>query len=154
MLAATQGCPAEGGGVRLGRSSENRKSLKVHLHQLNGRLTLVASPWQTVASPWRPFVATHGRRGEEIHSDWCGLLSGATAPACNERLLDRDFIKEDWLFCLTRAIIRTMIGPCYTPLSLAPMVAGVRETTAGDVDFSWLMVVGDVGGMLNPEPYR
>ena len=47
-----------------------------------------------------------------------------------------------------------MIAPCYTPLSLAPLVARLRETTAVDVGFSWLMVVEDVGGMLNPEPYR
>ena len=112
MLAAMQGCHAEEGGVRLGGSFYNRKDLKVHLHQQNGRLTQVASPWQKVTSPWRPFVATHGRRrGEEIQSDWCGFLSGATAPACNERLLLPEFIKEDWLFCLTHDIAGTMIGP-------------------------------------------
>ena len=34
-------------------------------------------------------------------------------------LLITEFIQEDSQFCLTRAITRTMIGPCYTPLSLA-----------------------------------
>jgi len=30
------------------------------------------------------------------------------------------FLKEDSPFCLTRAISRTLIGLCYTPLSLGP----------------------------------
>ena len=29
-----------------------------------------------------------------------------------------EFVKEDSPFCLTRAITRTMIDPCYTPLSI------------------------------------
>jgi len=36
------------------------------------------------------------------------------------RLLITDFFREDSPLCLTRAITRTKIGPCYTPLSLAP----------------------------------
>ena len=31
-----------------------------------------------------------------------------------------NLLKEDSPFCLTRAITRTMIGQCFTPLSLAP----------------------------------
>jgi len=42
------------------------------------------------------------------------------------RLLITEFIKEDSPFCLTHAITRTMIGPCYTPLSLAPRDAPRR----------------------------
>ena len=38
-------------------------------------------------------------------------------------LLITEFIKEGSPFCLTRAITRTMIGLCYTPLSLAPRIA-------------------------------
>ena len=34
------------------------------------------------------------------------------APPCPEELLITEFIKEDSPFCLTRAITRTMIGPC------------------------------------------
>ena len=40
----------------------------------------------------------------------CGARKGG------EWLLITEFIKEDSPFCLTRAITRTMIGPCYTPL--------------------------------------
>ena len=41
-------------------------------------------------------------------------------------LLIIEFIEEDSPFCLTRAIIKTMIGPYYTPLSLAPRDAPRR----------------------------
>jgi len=41
-------------------------------------------------------------------------------------LLITEFLKEDSPFCLTRAITRTMTGPCYTPLSLAPRDAPRR----------------------------
>ena len=45
-----------------------------------------------------------------------GLRGGSR----RQMLLITEFIKEDSPFCLTRAITRTMVGPCYTPLSLAP----------------------------------
>jgi len=38
------------------------------------------------------------------------------------RLLITECIQVDSPVCLTRAITRTMIGPFYTPLSLAPKV--------------------------------
>jgi len=44
----------------------------------------------------------------------------AQLEAARRLLLITKFIKEDSPFCLTRAITRTMIGLCYTPLSLAP----------------------------------
>ena len=46
----------------------------------------------------------------------CVLLRRSPGPY---RLIT-EFIEEDSPVCLTRAITRTMIGPCYTPLSLAP----------------------------------
>jgi len=41
-------------------------------------------------------------------------------------LLMSEFIKEDSPFYLTRTITGTVIGPCYTPLSLAPRDAARR----------------------------
>jgi len=44
-------------------------------------------------------------------------------------LLITEFIKEDSPFCLTRAITRTMIGPCYTPPSFGSEGCSPKITT-------------------------
>ena len=49
-------------------------------------------------------------------------------------ILITEFIKEDSPLCLPRAITRTMIGLCYTLLSLAP-IQGKRKGLEGDQAF-------------------
>ena len=42
-------------------------------------------------------------------------------------ITDYEFIKEDSPFCLTRAITRTMIGPCYTNSSLKGLLGPISS---------------------------
>ena len=66
------------------------------------------APWEQICTSCTPCPASRAR-----------------APHCPRRLLITEVIQEDSPFCLTRAITRTMIGLCYTPLSLAPRDAAV-----------------------------